>query len=222
MPRARRSSTHSSSRSDVKGSSKPWQPRRSSTSSSEAQVQGPWLHALPALRPSARGVSQVRSLPDLPARTRPRGRDPGHDQGQLVRRRFDMTMTDPIADMLTRLRNANTAMHDDVKMPSSKQKEAARGAPPQRATSVSTPSRTPGLPRAHPHDPAQVLARARACHLRHPAGVQARPAGVQQVHRGPPCPRRPRHLGAVDVPGSHDRPGGAQARIGGEILCKVW
>src|SRR4051812_37111553 len=35
-----------------------------------------------------------------------------------------MTMTDPIADMLTRLRNANTAMHDDVKMPSSKQKEA--------------------------------------------------------------------------------------------------
>ena len=35
-----------------------------------------------------------------------------------------MTMTDPIADMLTRLRNANTAMHDDVRMPSSKQKEA--------------------------------------------------------------------------------------------------
>ena len=35
-----------------------------------------------------------------------------------------MTMTDPIADMLTRLRNANTAMHDDVKMPSSRQKEA--------------------------------------------------------------------------------------------------
>lgn len=35
-----------------------------------------------------------------------------------------MTMTDPIADMLTRIRNANTAMHDDVRMPSSKQKEA--------------------------------------------------------------------------------------------------
>jgi small subunit ribosomal protein S8 len=33
-------------------------------------------------------------------------------------------MTDPIADMLTRLRNANTAMHDDVSMPSSKVKEA--------------------------------------------------------------------------------------------------
>jgi small subunit ribosomal protein S8 len=33
-------------------------------------------------------------------------------------------LTDPIADMLTRLRNANTAMHDEVKMPSSKQKVA--------------------------------------------------------------------------------------------------
>jgi small subunit ribosomal protein S8 len=32
-------------------------------------------------------------------------------------------MTDPIADMFTRIRNANTAMHDDVSMPSSKLKE---------------------------------------------------------------------------------------------------
>jgi small subunit ribosomal protein S8 len=31
-----------------------------------------------------------------------------------------MTMTDPIADMLTRLRNANQAYHDDVSMPYSK------------------------------------------------------------------------------------------------------
>ena len=35
-----------------------------------------------------------------------------------------MTMTDPVADMLTRIRNANTAMHDTVKMPSSKLKES--------------------------------------------------------------------------------------------------
>ena len=35
-----------------------------------------------------------------------------------------MTMTDPVADMLTRIRNANTAMHDDVAMPSSKLKES--------------------------------------------------------------------------------------------------
>ena len=31
-----------------------------------------------------------------------------------------MTMTDPIADMLSRLRNANSAYHDDVAMPYSK------------------------------------------------------------------------------------------------------
>lgn len=35
-----------------------------------------------------------------------------------------MNVTDPIADMLTRIRNANIAMHDTVKMPSSKLKEA--------------------------------------------------------------------------------------------------
>jgi small subunit ribosomal protein S8 len=33
-----------------------------------------------------------------------------------------MTMTDPIADMLTRLRNANTAYHETVAMPHSKLK----------------------------------------------------------------------------------------------------
>ena len=33
-----------------------------------------------------------------------------------------MTMTDPVADMLTRLRNANSAYHDTVSMPYSKLK----------------------------------------------------------------------------------------------------
>ncbi len=35
-----------------------------------------------------------------------------------------MTMSDPIADMLTRIRNANTAKHDTVSVPSSKMKLA--------------------------------------------------------------------------------------------------
>ena len=35
-----------------------------------------------------------------------------------------MTMSDPIADMLTRIRNANTAKHDIVEIPSSKMKNA--------------------------------------------------------------------------------------------------
>ena len=35
-----------------------------------------------------------------------------------------MTMSDPIADMITRIRNANTAKHDTVDIPSSKMKNA--------------------------------------------------------------------------------------------------
>lgn len=35
-----------------------------------------------------------------------------------------MTMTDPIADMLTRIRNANTALHSTVEVPASKIKTA--------------------------------------------------------------------------------------------------
>ena len=35
-----------------------------------------------------------------------------------------MTMSDPIADMLTRIRNANTAKHDTVDIPGSRNKEA--------------------------------------------------------------------------------------------------
>ncbi len=38
-----------------------------------------------------------------------------------------MTMTDPIADMLTRIRNANKAQHDSVTMPGSKLKAALAG-----------------------------------------------------------------------------------------------
>ena len=35
-----------------------------------------------------------------------------------------MTMTDPVADMLTRIRNANTAGHQTVEVPSSKMKRS--------------------------------------------------------------------------------------------------
>ncbi|MBR1661859.1 MAG: 30S ribosomal protein S8 [Acidaminococcaceae bacterium] len=38
-----------------------------------------------------------------------------------------MVMTDPIADMLTRIRNANSVYHDKVEIPSSKIKEAIAG-----------------------------------------------------------------------------------------------
>ena len=55
-------------------------------------------------------------------------------------------MTDPIADMLTRVRNANTAMHDEVTMPSSKQKVALAEILETEGTSAAT--RSPRRPRA--------------------------------------------------------------------------
>ena len=38
-----------------------------------------------------------------------------------------MTMTDPIADMLTRIRNANTVGHATVEIPASKMKKSIAG-----------------------------------------------------------------------------------------------
>ena len=116
-PRARPCSTPSASRSSVRDRSN-GQEGTHREAAAQAQVQGARLHPLPALRAAARRVPQVRPVPHLPARAGPRRRDPRRDEGQLVRGGDTMTMTDPIADMLTRIRNANIAMHDDVRMPS--------------------------------------------------------------------------------------------------------
>src|ERR1700712_4971225 len=48
---------------------------------------------------------------------------PGRDTCETGRgRRTPMTMTDPVADLLTRVRNANSAYHDTVSLPHSKLK----------------------------------------------------------------------------------------------------
>ena len=60
-----------------------------------------------------------------------------------------MTMTDPIADMLTRLRNANQAHHESVAMPYGK---------------LNCPSADPPVPHSasYRYEPEAVLAIARA------------------------------------------------------------
>ena len=45
---------------------------------------------------------------------------PNHTRREFI----EMTMTDPIADMLTRIRNANSVGHESVEIPSSKMKKA--------------------------------------------------------------------------------------------------
>ena len=84
------------------------------------EAQGARVLALQQMRAPARCLPQVRALPDLPAGARPPGRDPGHDEVELV---GGNVLTDPIADMLTRIRNANRALHESASMPTSRMKE---------------------------------------------------------------------------------------------------
>jgi small subunit ribosomal protein S8 len=70
---------------------------------------------------------EVPALPDLFPGACIRRPDSRGDEGELVSfaergRAERMTMTDPIADMLTRIRNANAAMHPCLDVPASKLK----------------------------------------------------------------------------------------------------
>ena len=189
----------------------------------QAQVQGAVLHPLPPVRPPALGVPQVRAVPHLPARAGARGRAARRHQGELVRGGRLMTMTDLIADMLTRIRNANIAMHDDVRMPSSKLKEALAGV--LRAGGLHRGLRRAGQRRqARAHAAREDEVQPRACphDLGHPAGVQAGPARLLAVHQGP------RVLGGLGVAVLSTSQGllsdreARKRRVGGEVLCFVW
>jgi ribosomal protein S8 len=76
-------------------------------------------------------------------------------------------MTDPIADMLTRIRNANVAMHDTVKMPGSKLKLSLASILEREGyISGFTTVDRPGAPRRGARDPDEVHDRALARHRR--------------------------------------------------------
>ena len=78
---------------------------------------------------AARRLPQVRPVPDLPARARAQRLHPRHDEEQLVDR---MSMTDPIADFLTRIRNGDPRAHETVDDPVV-QAQARDGPHPQGA-----------------------------------------------------------------------------------------
>ena len=98
-------------------------------------------------------------------------------------------MTDPIADMLTRMRNANVAMHDEVAMPSSKLKErrprscSARATSPTGMSAGADPG--PGYPltirlKYSPERERTISG--------HPPDLQAGPAGLlARPRRSPGC-----------------------------------
>ena len=136
-----------------------------------------------------------------------------------------MTMTDPIADMLTRIRNANVAMHEEVRMPSSKQKRRAGQDPPAGGLHRGlrrgpSPTDRPGDVLTITHE---VLARARPHHPGSAPGVQARSPGVLQGRSG-----AARVLGGLGVAVLSTSQGlmtdreARRRRMGGEVLCYVW
>ena len=123
-----------------------------------------------------------------------------------------MTMTDPIADMLTRLRNANTAYHDTVAMPSlARSRRTSPRSSSRRATSPAGASRTPRTASARrssldlkygPNRERSIAGMRRIS--------QARPAGVRQVDQPAARARRPGRRDHLDVHRPADRPAGRQ------------
>jgi small subunit ribosomal protein S8 len=134
-----------------------------------------------------------------------------------------MTMTDPIADMLTRIRNANTAMHDSVTMPSSKLKESLAGIL-QREGYIASFGVGPAT--AGPGSVLEIQLKYAPDRTRTIAGLKrvSRP-GLRIYARADGMPRVLGGMGVAVVSTSHglmtDREA-RQRRVGGEVLCYVW
>ena len=71
------------------------------------------------MRQGSQCVPQVQDLPDLSEKTCQRGYDSRHEKSQLVTEVYEMSLSDPIADMLTRIRNALRSRHATVNAPAS-------------------------------------------------------------------------------------------------------
>ena len=134
-----------------------------------------------------------------------------------------MTMNDPIADMLTRIRNANTAMHDEVSMPSSKQKEALAALLKKEgyidAFRVEENADRPG-------STLHITMRYSPERSRTISGIQrvSKP-GLRVYRKSKEIPRVLGGLGVAVVSTSQGLLTDREARkrnVGGEVLCFVW
>ena len=134
-----------------------------------------------------------------------------------------MTMTDPIADMLTRIRNANVAMHDTVRMPSSKLKEALADVLVREgyiegfgvSEGQERPGRTLEIRMKYTTDRARTI-----------SGVRRVSKPGLRVYTG--ADKLPRVLGGLGVAVLSTSQGlmtdreARKRRVGGEVLCYVW
>ena len=134
-----------------------------------------------------------------------------------------MGMTDPIADMLTRLRNGNVAFHDDVRMPSSKLKEAL-AAILQREGYIEGWDVTDD-----PDRPTKTL----TVHMKYSPERARTISGLKRVSKPGlrvyrQADRLPRVLGGLGVAVLSTSQGlmtdreARERKVGGEVLCYVW
>lgn len=134
-----------------------------------------------------------------------------------------MTMTDPISDMLTRIRNANVAMHDEVSMPSSKQKVALAEVLKSEgyisafaeADNIDKPGKTLTIEMKYSPERARVI-----------SGLKrvSKP-GLRIYRQRNEIPRVQGGLGVAVVSTNKGLMSDREARknrMGGEILCFVW
>ena len=134
-----------------------------------------------------------------------------------------MTMTDPIADMLTRIRNANVVQHDEVRMPSSKLKEALAAILKQEGyiedfaveDAVGRPGRTLTITMKYTPERARTI-----------SGLKRVSKPGLRVYTK--AERVPRVLGGLGVAVLSTSQGlmtdreARRRRMGGEVLCYVW
>lgn len=132
-------------------------------------------------------------------------------------------MTDPIADMLTRIRNANTAMHDEVRMPSSKQKIALAKVLESEGyiTGFEVAPSTTG-----PGETLTIAMKYSDSRDRTISGLRrVSTPGLRVYRKADAVPRVLGGLGVAVLSTSHGLMTDREARkrnVGGEVLCYVW
>ena len=135
-----------------------------------------------------------------------------------------MTMTDPIADMLTRIRNANAAMFDTVKMPSSKLKvNLAKVLEREGFITGFTVTKVEGKP----GDTLEINLKYSEDRKKTIVGIKrvSTPGSsyLQEVRPDAQGARRRGRGRRLDEPRTHDRPRSPQGQAGrrGAVLCLV-
>ncbi|MEJ7757674.1 MAG: 30S ribosomal protein S8 [Nocardioidaceae bacterium] len=135
-----------------------------------------------------------------------------------------MTMTDPIADMLTRVRNANQAFHEDVRMPFSKLKAGVAEILVQEGFVMSWRVEDP---------PEGSIGRTLVVDLKYGPSRERSIAGIRRISKPglrvyAKATAMPKVLGGLGVAIISTSQGlltdrqAKQKRVGGEVLAYVW